>query len=288
MPAEADRLHAHQMTGRDPGWRSPAGGSAHCRNCATRVRCSAADSQSRMCTTSGNGGGRPVRDRSSAAVGLWAIILQVERELSGPHGLPPAELRARRQGDSSPSGFGLRGLLISSHLSFVCKRYGGAEREVVRHGRESSRQTSHNRNAGRLHDMTGKPTFEATVSMHGNTVLHVCRAVVGVADADDAWSETFLSAMRAYPDLPADANIEAWLVTIAHRKGIDVIRKAARTPFRWLSRQTPSPSSTTTSSTQTQNLPTVAPSLPDQAATSRRLPLPRRSAVRRSRRPHRR
>ncbi len=79
--------------------------------------------------------------------------------------------------------------------------------------------------------MTGKPTFEATVSTHGNTVLRVCRAVVGPADADDAWSETFLSAMRAYPDLPAGANIEAWLVTIAHRKAIDVIRKAARTPI---------------------------------------------------------
>jgi RNA polymerase sigma factor (sigma-70 family) len=79
--------------------------------------------------------------------------------------------------------------------------------------------------------MKGKPTFEAIVRVHGNTVLRVCRAVVGAADADDAWSEAFLSAMRAYPDLPADANIEAWLVTIAHRKAIDVIRKAARTPI---------------------------------------------------------
>ena len=56
----------------------------------------------------------------------------------------------------------------------------------------------------------------------------VCRAVLGPADADDAWSETFLSAMKAYPDLPADANVEAWLVTIAHRKAIDVTRAAAR------------------------------------------------------------
>jgi RNA polymerase sigma factor (sigma-70 family) len=52
--------------------------------------------------------------------------------------------------------------------------------------------------------------------------------VLGPADADDAWSETFLSAMRAYPDLPADANVEAWLVTIAHRKAIDVTRATAR------------------------------------------------------------
>jgi RNA polymerase sigma factor (sigma-70 family) len=76
--------------------------------------------------------------------------------------------------------------------------------------------------------MTGKQPFEAIVSAHGSTVLRVCRAVLGPADADDAWSETFLSAMKAYPGLPAEANVEAWLVTIAHRKAIDVTRAAAR------------------------------------------------------------
>jgi RNA polymerase sigma factor (sigma-70 family) len=75
--------------------------------------------------------------------------------------------------------------------------------------------------------MTGKQPFEAVVAEHGATVLRVCRAVLGPADADDAWSETFLAAMRAYPDLPEGANLEAWLVTIAHRKAIDVTRAAA-------------------------------------------------------------
>jgi RNA polymerase sigma factor (sigma-70 family) len=76
--------------------------------------------------------------------------------------------------------------------------------------------------------MTGKPPFERVVSAHGSTVLRVCRAILGPADADDAWSETFLSALKAYPHLPDDANVEAWLVTIAHRKAIDVTRAAAR------------------------------------------------------------
>ena len=76
--------------------------------------------------------------------------------------------------------------------------------------------------------MRGKQPFEQVVAAHGATVLRVCRAVLGPSDADDAWSETFLSAMRAYPELPGDANIEAWLVTIAHRKAIDVARAAAR------------------------------------------------------------
>jgi len=66
------------------------------------------------------------------------------------------------------------------------------------------------------------------VAEHGATVLRVCRAVVGPVDAEDAWSETFLSALRAYPDLPDGANVEAWLVTIAHRKAIDVVRAAGR------------------------------------------------------------
>ena len=77
--------------------------------------------------------------------------------------------------------------------------------------------------------MTGKQPFEQLVSQHGPAVLRVCRAVLGPIDADDAWSETFLSALQAYPRLPADANVEAWLVTIAHRKAIDIIRRTSRT-----------------------------------------------------------
>jgi len=76
--------------------------------------------------------------------------------------------------------------------------------------------------------VTGKRPFEAVVAEHGAMVLRVCRAVLGGADAEDAWSETFLAALKAYPELPADANVEAWLVTVAHRKAIDVVRAAAR------------------------------------------------------------
>jgi len=72
--------------------------------------------------------------------------------------------------------------------------------------------------------------FEKVVEQHGGTVLRVCRVLVGRHDAEDAWSETFLAAMRAYPDLPETANIEAWLVTIAHRKAIDVLRTRKRQP----------------------------------------------------------
>jgi RNA polymerase sigma factor (sigma-70 family) len=73
-----------------------------------------------------------------------------------------------------------------------------------------------------------KPPFEEIVAAHGPTVLRVCRAVLARPDADDAWSETFLAALRTYPDLADGANIEAWLVTIAHHKAIDIFRAQSR------------------------------------------------------------
>ena len=72
--------------------------------------------------------------------------------------------------------------------------------------------------------------FDLVVSEHGATVLRVCRAVLGPVDADDAWSETFLAALRAYPALAGGADVRAWLVTIAHRKAIDQIRARNRRP----------------------------------------------------------
>ena len=60
--------------------------------------------------------------------------------------------------------------------------------------------------------------------------LDSARALLPAADADDAWSETFLAALRAYPDVRPDSNLEAWLVTIARRKVIDQRRAGARRP----------------------------------------------------------
>ncbi|HZB50930.1 MAG TPA: sigma-70 family RNA polymerase sigma factor [Mycobacteriales bacterium] len=77
--------------------------------------------------------------------------------------------------------------------------------------------------------MSSEP-FENVVARHGPLVLRVCRAVLGPGAADDAWSETFLAALRAYPALRPGSNVEAWLVTIAHRKAVDQLRAQARRP----------------------------------------------------------
>lgn len=79
--------------------------------------------------------------------------------------------------------------------------------------------------------MSNPEPFEEIVRRHGPAVLRVCRAVLLRADAEDAWSETFLAALRAYPALPPDANVVAWLVTIAHRKAIDLTRANRRRPL---------------------------------------------------------
>jgi RNA polymerase sigma factor (sigma-70 family) len=65
---------------------------------------------------------------------------------------------------------------------------------------------------------------------HGAVVMRVCRAFLGPVEAEDAWSETFLAALRAYPRLKAGSNVRGWLVTIAHNKAIDQIRTRGRVP----------------------------------------------------------
>jgi RNA polymerase sigma factor (sigma-70 family) len=72
--------------------------------------------------------------------------------------------------------------------------------------------------------------FETIVAEHGAAVMRVCRAFLEPVEAEDAWSETFLAALRSYPDLRPGSNVRGWLVTIAHNKAIDQIRARGRVP----------------------------------------------------------
>ena len=74
------------------------------------------------------------------------------------------------------------------------------------------------------------PPFQRFLDAHSADVLRSLVASVGRHDADDAFQETFLSALRAYPRLRADSNLRAWVLTIAHRKAIDVHRARGRNP----------------------------------------------------------
>lgn len=70
--------------------------------------------------------------------------------------------------------------------------------------------------------------FERVLDEHGPIVLALLRRLLGPIDADDAWQETFLSALRTYPGLRPDSDVRAWLLTIAHRKAIDRFRARGR------------------------------------------------------------
>lgn len=75
------------------------------------------------------------------------------------------------------------------------------------------------------------PPFQAILDAHRDDVYRFLRATVGPADADDCFQETFLSALRAYPRLRHGDNLRGWLLTIAHRKGMDAHRARARRPL---------------------------------------------------------
>ena len=72
------------------------------------------------------------------------------------------------------------------------------------------------------------PPFDRVVTEHGQVVLRVCRALLPVHDAEDAAADAFLAALEAYPRLRPDSNVKSWLVTIAHRKAVDILRRRAR------------------------------------------------------------
>jgi RNA polymerase sigma factor (sigma-70 family) len=75
------------------------------------------------------------------------------------------------------------------------------------------------------------PPFQQVLDAHRDVVWRVCVAGAGREEAEDAFQETWLSALRAYPRLDEGANLRAWLITIAQRKAIDVHRARARRPI---------------------------------------------------------
>ena len=78
-------------------------------------------------------------------------------------------------------------------------------------------------------------------------------------------------------ELPADANVEAWLVTIAHRKVIDLVRKAQRSAKPVA--EVPGRAAELDFEGSRDRFGSTAGSAPGTAATSCDLPLPRRPAL---------
>ncbi len=73
--------------------------------------------------------------------------------------------------------------------------------------------------------VTGIPPFERFYLEHRDVVLAFLRRRVERTAAEDAFQETFLRALRAYPRLEHGEHLRAWVLTIAARLVIDGSRR---------------------------------------------------------------
>jgi RNA polymerase sigma factor (sigma-70 family) len=76
----------------------------------------------------------------------------------------------------------------------------------------------------------GFPPFQALIEEHRGLVYRFLVASVGPVEADDCFQETFLAALRTYPNLRHGENLRAWLMAIAASKAADAGRRTARRP----------------------------------------------------------
>jgi RNA polymerase sigma factor (sigma-70 family) len=72
------------------------------------------------------------------------------------------------------------------------------------------------------------PPFQALLDAHRADVYRFLVATAGPGDADDAFQETWIAALRAYPSLRRADNLRAWVFRIAQNKSIDAHRARGR------------------------------------------------------------
>jgi RNA polymerase sigma factor (sigma-70 family) len=74
------------------------------------------------------------------------------------------------------------------------------------------------------------PPFEEFLAAHGAAVMRFLLVAVGPEHADDAYQETFLSALRSYARVRDDGRLDRWILRIASRTAIDQHRRRKRAP----------------------------------------------------------
>jgi RNA polymerase sigma factor (sigma-70 family) len=73
------------------------------------------------------------------------------------------------------------------------------------------------------------PPFERFYEEHRSEVLRLLRRRLGSEQADDAFQETFLRALRAYDRLDHGEHLRAWVLTIAQNVALDTLRRTKPT-----------------------------------------------------------
>jgi RNA polymerase sigma-70 factor (ECF subfamily) len=69
------------------------------------------------------------------------------------------------------------------------------------------------------------PPFERFYAEHRDEVFGLLVRRLGRERAEDAFQETFLRALRAYPGLRHGGYLRAWVLTIARHVAVDVFRR---------------------------------------------------------------
>ena len=69
------------------------------------------------------------------------------------------------------------------------------------------------------------PPFERFYDEHRDEVFGVLVRRLGRQRAEDAFQETFLRALRAYPALKHGEYLRAWVLTIARNVSVDAVRR---------------------------------------------------------------
>jgi RNA polymerase sigma factor (sigma-70 family) len=72
------------------------------------------------------------------------------------------------------------------------------------------------------------PPFQQFLDAQRDVVWRFLVSRVGAADAEDCFQETFIAALRAYPQLRRGSNLRAWVLTIAEHKALDMHRARGR------------------------------------------------------------
>jgi RNA polymerase sigma factor (sigma-70 family) len=72
------------------------------------------------------------------------------------------------------------------------------------------------------------PPFQSFLDDHREEVYRFLAGFTVPHEIDDAFQETFMSALRGYPELRNGTNLRSWVLTIAYRKAMDSHRSRAR------------------------------------------------------------
>lgn len=78
-----------------------------------------------------------------------------------------------------------------------------------------------------MHPAPPQP-FQACFAARRAGVLRLLVGMVGPDEAEDCFQETFLKVLRAWPPPVQGAQLDAWVLTIAHRVALDLLRRRGR------------------------------------------------------------